>query len=111
MSHVLMEQLMMREQEEKKTISLEDETPGPGLDLAALIPEILNAAATFQAGIDEIAATNELAARCSLAKAFIYRDQRGDFQFAAEKFKKCFHIVAAGMEKDVNDGETEENNS
>jgi len=97
-------------EDNENPISLEDETPGPGLDLAALIPEILNAAATFQAGIDEIAATNELAARCSLAKAFIYRDQRGDFQFAAGKFEKCFRLIAAGMEKDANAGETEENN-
>ena len=101
----------MNEQNEDP-VSLEEEAEAAApetIDLAALLPAAMTAGAALQSALEDIAATNELIARATLARSFVYRDQAGKFQFDAAKFEKCFSLVSASMETGENPQETPEN--
>ena len=101
----------MNEQNEDP-VSLEEEAEAAApetIDLAALLPAAMTAGAALQSALEDIAATNELIARATLARSFVYRDQSGKFQFDAAKFEKCFSLVSASMETGENPQETPEN--
>jgi len=100
----------MSEQNENP-VSLEEEAEAAApesFDLAALIPAAMAGGAAIQAALEEIAATNELIARATLARSFVFRDSSGKFQFDAAKFEKCFSLVSASMETGENPLETPE---
>lgn len=87
----------MNEQNEAP-VSLEEEAEAAApetIDLAALLPAAMTAGAALQSALEDIAATNELIARATLARSFVYRDQVGKFQFDAAKFEKCFSLLEA----------------
>lgn len=98
----------MSEAENMDLESPEAEQESTGFDISALLPSLLAALAEAKEAFSELAATNELAARCSLARAFVFREN-GKFGFAKTQFENCFRAVAAGMEEEANQGENGEN--
>lgn len=112
MSNVLQEKYSA-DYDEENPVSLEEETAPPELDLSAIAATAAAGAAaaaeSIRAALEEVAATNELIARATLARSFVYRDKDGSFQFDAFKFKKCFSIVEATMETEENAGQAREN--
>lgn len=84
-----------------------EQAPGE-FDISAILPAALAALAEAKEAFSELAATNELAARCTLARAFVFREN-GKFGFAKTQFENCFRAVAAGMEEEANQGENPEN--